>query len=122
MRFRLTRKGSESKRKDGLEIFVCRVRMVFSMVARQIFYTGRVQGVGFRYATKRLAMEFDVVGWVRNLPDGRVELQVAAREAAEVTAFLEELEVNSSLAHHIKEIERHPLESLAGVKGFSIIA
>jgi len=81
------------------------------MPARQIFYTGRVQGVGFRYATKRLAMGFDVTGWVRNLPDGRVELH----------AFLHELEVESSLAHHIKEIERHPLEGLAGVKGFSII-
>ena len=93
-----------------------------TMPARQIFYTGRVQGVGFRYATKRLAMGFDVTGWVRNLPDGRVELQVESREAAELEAFLHELEVESSLAHHIKEIERHPLEGLAGVKGFSIIA
>ena len=91
------------------------------MAARQIFYTGRVQGVGFRYATKRLAMGFDVTGWVRNLPDGRAELQVEAREVAELEAFLHELEVESSLAHHIKEIERHSLEGLAGIKGFSII-
>lgn len=91
------------------------------MPARQIFYTGRVQGVGFRYATKRLAMGFDVTGWVRNLPDGRVELQVQAGDATELDAFLHELEVESSLAHHIKEIERHPFDELAGVRGFSIV-
>ena len=91
------------------------------MIARQIFYTGRVQGVGFRYATKRLAMEFDVIGWVRNLPDGRVELQVGSQLATELDGFLQELEVNSALAHHIKEITRHPLAGLEGVKGFRIV-
>ena len=40
----------------------------------QIFYSGRVQGVGFRYSTKALATGFEVSGIVRNLPDGRVEL------------------------------------------------
>jgi len=40
----------------------------------QIFYSGRVQGVGFRYAVKALAAGFEVTGIVRNLPDGRVEL------------------------------------------------
>ena len=40
----------------------------------RILYSGRVQGVGFRYATKSLAAGFDVTGVVRNLPDGRVEL------------------------------------------------
>ena len=39
-----------------------------------IFYSGRVQGVGFRYTTKNVAMGFEVTGAVRNLPDGRVEL------------------------------------------------
>ena len=42
----------------------------------QVLYTGRVQGVGFRYATKTLACGFEVTGTVRNLPDGRVELIV----------------------------------------------
>jgi acylphosphatase len=41
-----------------------------------IFYSGRVQGVGFRYTTKSVAMGFEVTGTVRNLPDGRVELTV----------------------------------------------
>ncbi|MGD0088020.1 MAG: acylphosphatase, partial [Verrucomicrobiota bacterium] len=37
-----------------------------------IFYSGHVQGVGFRYTTKTVATGFEVTGTVRNLPDGRV--------------------------------------------------
>ena len=39
-----------------------------------LFYSGRVQGVGFRYTAKTVAAGFEIVGNVRNLPDGRVEL------------------------------------------------
>lgn len=41
---------------------------------RICYFTGRVQGVGFRYTVHNLAMPHDVRGYVRNLPDGRVEL------------------------------------------------
>lgn len=44
------------------------------MVRAHIFYSGIVQGVGFRCATQRLARACDVNGWVRNLSDGRVEI------------------------------------------------
>jgi acylphosphatase len=43
---------------------------------REIYFSGRVQGVGFRYTTRDLAARFDVAGYVRNLPDGRVQLVV----------------------------------------------
>jgi hypothetical protein len=39
-----------------------------------IFYSGHVQGVGFRYNTKSVARGYEVIGTVRNLDDGRVEL------------------------------------------------
>jgi acylphosphatase len=52
----------------------------------QVFYSGRVQGVGFRYQTKQLATGYDVTGYVRNLPDGRVELLVEGEET-EVRMF-----------------------------------
>ncbi len=90
------------------------------MVAKQVFYSGRVQGVGFRYTTKQLAAEFEVTGWVRNLPDGRVELLVISHDPAELEAFLIELQENSSLANHIKETETRKITPPEGVKGFSI--
>lgn len=42
-------------------------------VRAHVFVSGRVQGVFFRYETYRLASRLGVAGWVRNLPDGRVE-------------------------------------------------
>ncbi len=51
-----------------------------------IFYSGRVQGVGFRYTTKTVAAGFEVTGTVRNLPDGRVEL-IAEGARTELEAF-----------------------------------
>jgi acylphosphatase len=42
-------------------------------VARRYLISGRVQGVGFRYFTEAVASREGVHGWVRNLPDGRVE-------------------------------------------------
>lgn len=90
------------------------------MAARQVFYKGRVQGVGFRYAVKRIAGGFEVVGWVKNLPDGRVELQAMSTEEEELAAFLEEIE-NSSLGGNIKDVESHEIAPLTGVRGFNIV-
>jgi acylphosphatase len=50
------------------------------LVARRFLITGRVQGVGFRYFVEDLARHEGAGGWVRNLPDGRVEALVEADE------------------------------------------
>ena len=84
----------------------------------QVFYSGRVQGVGFRYSVKRIAACYEVVGWVRNLPDGRVELQIDG-EKIEVEAFLAEI-AKSSLRFHIHGIETLPIEPLVDRTGFVI--
>ena len=49
---------------------------------RRVFYEGRVQGVGFRFTARRLAVGLPVVGFVRNLHDGKVELVVEGEPAA----------------------------------------
>jgi acylphosphatase len=53
--------------------------------ARRFVVSGRVQGVGFRYFVAREIGALGVAGWVRNLPDGRVEV-VAAGDAAQLAA------------------------------------
>jgi acylphosphatase len=58
---------------------------------REVYYRGRVQGVGFRYTAVRIAARFQVTGFVRNLPDGRVYL-VAEGPPKEVNEFLEAIE------------------------------
>ena len=56
-------------------------------LGRRVIYRGRVQGVGFRATTSRLASGFLVTGYVKNLNDGSVEV-VACGDAAEVDRFL----------------------------------
>jgi len=46
------------------------------VVQAHIFYSGMVQGVGFRYTAQRLANQLSLTGWTRNLSDGRVEIVV----------------------------------------------
>lgn len=60
------------------------------MTQRVVCFSGRVQGVGFRYTAYHVAAGFDVTGYVRNRSDGRVECVVEG-EAAEVGAFLDAL-------------------------------
>lgn len=52
-----------------------------------VFYSGRVQGVGFRATVRQLACGYEVTGTVRNLPDGRVEM-VAEGRRDELEAFV----------------------------------
>jgi acylphosphatase len=53
-------------------------------------YGGRVQGVGFRYTARNIALRYKVAGYVRNLPDGRVEMRVEGT-ATEIDAMTAEL-------------------------------
>jgi acylphosphatase len=90
------------------------------MTARRVFYSGRVQGVGFRFSSKQTARGYDVCGWVKNLPDGRVEIHVQAWEQDELDAFLEGIQ-DSSLGSHIKERDIRVVAPDTGLRGFEII-
>ena len=73
-------------------------------VRREVFYAGRVQGVGFRYNAQRIAQGFAVTGFVRNLPDRRVQL-VAEGSPDELKRFL--AAIGESMADHIRDQAVH---------------
>ena len=88
------------------------------MIAKRVIFEGRVQGVGFRYTVKDLARGFDVCGWVRNLPDGSVELQVTGA-ADEVESFILEIVEESPVAGNIRNhfVEKiPPMENCTGFR------
>ena len=89
------------------------------MVAKRVIFSGRVQGVGFRYTTKEIVTGFDVVGSVRILPDGTVELKIMG-EADEVEAYLAEITKESPGAHFIKETQVEEIPLLENAGGFRI--
>ena len=91
------------------------------MIAKRAIFEGRVQGVGFRYTVKQLATGFDVLGNVKNLPEGTVELNLMGEED-EVAEFLNEIFEESTLSHYIKTMQLVEIPLLENVKGFIISA
>jgi acylphosphatase len=88
------------------------------MISLQVFYEGNVQGVGFRWTVRHVATGFEVTGWVRNLVDGRVEMQVNGEES-EVRAFLEAVK-QSELHGLIRKQTESPLPKPVEARGFEI--
>ncbi len=60
------------------------------MIRHTVHFTGRVQGVGFRYTTRDIAANHRIAGYVQNLPDGRVRLVVEGKDA-DVERFVNEV-------------------------------
>ncbi len=48
-------------------------------IAKHVIYKGRVQGVGFRFTAQRIALRYELAGFVKNLPDGSVEMFAQGR-------------------------------------------
>ena len=88
------------------------------MTSLQIFFEGRVQGVGFRWSVRHIAKGFEVKGWIRNLIDGRVEMQVIGEEN-EVRAFVDAIQ-ESELRSHIRRTDARKLDAPVEAKGFEI--
>ena len=85
-------------------------------VCKRVRYSGRVQGVGFRYTTERLAQGFRVGGYVRNLPGGEVELVVEGAED-EVRRFL--AQVAGRMQENIDAVTESP-ETPSGFRDFRV--
>jgi acylphosphatase len=84
----------------------------------KILYSGRVQGVGFRYATKTVATGFEISGIVRNLPDGRVEL-IAEGGREELEAFRSAIR-DEGLAGFIRDEQVTWTDAQNEFRGFEI--
>lgn len=82
-----------------------------------VHFSGRVQGVGFRYSALGMAREFDVAGYVQNLPDGRVRLEVEG-EAGEVARFVAAVE--EQMRGYVHRVERSGGRRLRQFQGFGV--
>ena len=81
-------------------------------------YSGRVQGVGFRFTVRQLACGYDLTGTVRNLPDGRVEL-IAEGARSELKSFLDGI-ATSELSGFIAKQHDTWQPAQGNLRGFTI--
>ena len=87
-------------------------------VARRFVVSGRVQGVGFRYFTQDTARREGVTGWVRNLPDGRVEVFV---EGDDESVLRVERAIRRGPSHaHVENVAVEAAVPSGRATGFSI--
>ncbi|MES1166573.1 MAG: acylphosphatase, partial [Pseudomonadota bacterium] len=82
-----------------------------------VYFSGRVQGVGFRFQVLQAAKGFDVAGFVRNLDVGRVLLE-AEGEAREVEAFV--AAIGEQMYGYVRQTERLAARRAGQFQGFSI--
>ena len=84
-----------------------------------VFYSGRVQGVGFRYTVKTVATGFEITGTVRNLADGRVEL-IAEGQHAELEDFRTAI-LDAGLAGFVRDEQVNWADAKNEFRGFEIV-
>ena len=85
------------------------------LTRRHIYFSGKVQGVGFRWTAAQAARERGLTGWVRNLWDGRVEMEVQG-ESSVIRLFLSDLEDDRYI--HIQDMEWEAVPPIPGETGF----
>lgn len=88
------------------------------MEAYVVLISGRVQGVGFRWFTEKEARARDVVGYVRNLPDGRVEV-LAQGESGTLAAFRERLQEGPPAAR-VDDVDVRPVSVDSTLAAFNV--
>jgi acylphosphatase len=88
-----------------------------ALVRREVYYSGRVQGVGFRYTVRAIAVGYAVAGYVRNLADGRVQL-VAEGPADQVAGLLDE--VRTAMGRYVRDAQVTELTATGRLNGFEV--
>jgi len=88
------------------------------MPCRHYIVTGHVQGVFFRASAREQAQDIGLQGWVRNLPDGRVEALACGNET-QLSIFELWLKQGPDLAR-VSEVKIEPMPQKVDFNGFSI--
>lgn len=88
-------------------------------MTRHYIVRGKVQGVGFRAFVKRVAEAFDIVGQVRNRPDGSVAITARGTEE-NLASFVEQVEIGPT-SSRVDELETSSVESDTSFSEFAIV-
>ena len=83
-----------------------------------VFYSGYIQGVGFRYTVRNLAPTLGIKGWVKNLRDGKVEV-IAEGNEEKLNIFLDDIK-NEFPVRFIKDVDINWEEATREFKSFNI--
>ncbi|MCI7099673.1 MAG: acylphosphatase [Lachnospiraceae bacterium] len=83
------------------------------MIRRHIIFHGHVQGVGFRYRSAMMANELGLTGWVQNLYDGTVEMEVQGKSLL-ISRLIRELQNDRYIEITDMECEAMPLKEHEG--------
>ena len=86
-------------------------------VRREVYFSGQVQGVGFRYTVMRLAANLDVTGFVRNTPDGCVQL-IAEGASGEIDRLLDG--IRDAMGGYIRDEETIEASATGEFRGFGV--
>ena len=87
-------------------------------VTLRAVYRGQVQGVGFRYRTTRLAQQYPITGYVKNLPDGTVELVVQTQDKTVLEQFFDDMML--TFATNVTDVSVEEIDSEAHYQQFQI--
>ena len=87
------------------------------MLRQTCYFTGRVQGVGFRYTVQNLALQYNVHGYVRNMADGRVELVMEGPEG-EMSHLIQD--ISQKMNGYIKRVDKSTAPATGEFKQFCV--
>jgi len=83
-----------------------------------LLISGRVQGVGFRYFVKQKALECHLTGWVKNLPNGKVEIEAEGFDK-DLACFVDHIQMGNGYSR-VDQFSQSKIEPTAGFTEFTI--
>ncbi|WP_163969799.1 acylphosphatase [Oceanobacillus halotolerans] len=88
-------------------------------MVKHIIVIGRVQGVGFRYATQQKARQLNLNGWIQNKEDGTVEIEVEG-DSTKMEELINAIKSGLNPFMRVEKLTVHNIDTSKGYSGFSI--